>query len=103
MYPHRVRERTLASAPLRSNMVMKRGAMPVTITIPDSIAGAIRLPEGRLQESLLEELAVGLYADGALSLGKARELAGMGKFEFGQLLAKHSVARHFTARSWRMT
>ena len=54
------------------------------------------MPEARLQESLLEELAVTLYADGALSFGKARELAGVGKFEFGQLLAKHSMPRHYT-------
>jgi predicted HTH domain antitoxin len=71
--------------------------MSVTITIPDSIVGAIKLPEAHLQESLREELAVTLYADGALSFGKARELAEVGKFEFGQLLAKHSIPRHYTS------
>jgi len=70
--------------------------MSVTITIPDTIAGAIRLPEARLQERLCEELAVMLYADGALAFGKARELAGVGKFEFGQLLVKHGTPRHYT-------
>ena len=71
--------------------------MSVTITIPDSIAGAIRIPEAHLQESLREDLAVTLYADGALSFGKARELADAGKFEFGQLLAKRSISRHYTS------
>ena len=52
--------------------------MSVTITIPDAVAGAIRIPEAHLQERLCEELAVMLYADGALSFGKARELAGVG-------------------------
>jgi predicted HTH domain antitoxin len=71
--------------------------MSVTITIPDTITGAIRLPEARLQERLCEELAVTLYADGVLAFGKARELAGAGKFEFGQLLAKHGTPRHYTS------
>jgi predicted HTH domain antitoxin len=70
--------------------------MSVTITIPDTIAGAIRIPEAHLQERLCEELAVTLYADGALSFGQARELAGVGKFEFGQLLSKHGTPRHYT-------
>jgi predicted HTH domain antitoxin len=70
--------------------------MSLTITIPDTVAGAIRIPEAHLQERLCEELAVTLYADGALSFGKARELAGVDKFAFGQLLAKHGTPRHFT-------
>ena len=70
--------------------------MAVTITIPDSIAGAIRIPEVRLEQSLREDLAMALYADGALSLGKASELAGLDRFEFGQLLAKHGIPRHYT-------
>ena len=70
--------------------------MSVTITIPDAVAGAIRIPEAHLRERLCEELAVTLYADGALSFGKAREIVGAGKFEFGQLLAKHGTPRHFT-------
>jgi predicted HTH domain antitoxin len=72
-------------------------SMPVTITIPDSIVGAIKMPEAHLEESLREELAVRLYADGALSFGKARELADAGKFEFGQVLAKHGISRHYTS------
>jgi len=71
--------------------------MAVTITIADSIAGAIRIPEARLEQSLREDLAMALYADGALSFGKAGELAGLGRFEFGQLLAKHGIPRHYTS------
>lgn len=44
---------------------------------------------------LLVELAVALYAQGTLSFGKARELAGREKYEFGQLLARREVPRHF--------
>ncbi len=39
------------------------------------ILQAIRLPEPRIEQKLLHELAVALYAEDLLSLGKARELA----------------------------
>ena len=70
--------------------------MPLNLTIPDSIAHAIRMPEDRLPTELLCELAVALYARGLLGFGKARELAGLGHYEFGQLLAARGVARHYT-------
>ena len=69
--------------------------MSVQLHIPDSVARAIRLPEERIAQELLEELAIALYAQGILSFGKARELAGMGTFEFGQLLGKRGIPRHY--------
>jgi predicted HTH domain antitoxin len=44
----------------------------------------------------MEELAVTLYAQGILSFGKARELAGKSKYEFGLLLGKRQISRHYT-------
>lgn len=70
--------------------------MPLTLTIPDSIAHAIKLPDSQIQKSLSEELAVALYSDGLLSFGKARELAGMDKREFAGLLGRAQLARHYT-------
>jgi len=69
--------------------------MNVQLVIPDSVARAIRMPEEQLPHGLLRELAVALYAQGFLSLGKARELAGMGKYEFGRLLGERGVPRHY--------
>jgi predicted HTH domain antitoxin len=69
--------------------------MDVQLHIPDSVARAIRLPEGRLSQELLLELSVALYAQGVLPFGKARELAGLGKYEFGQLLGKREIPRHY--------
>jgi len=63
--------------------------------IPDSVAQAIRLPEARMHQELLVELAVALYAQGLLSFGKSGELAGLGKYAFGQLLGKRGVLRHY--------
>ncbi|MBI4318053.1 MAG: UPF0175 family protein [Chloroflexi bacterium] len=69
--------------------------MGLKLNIPSSVAQAIRLPEDRLERELLEELAVALYARGLLSFGKARELAEMGKYEFGHLLGQRGVVRHY--------
>lgn len=69
--------------------------MDVQLRIPDSVVRAIRLPEKRLERELLRELAVALYAQEALSFGKARELAGMSKYEFGQLLGRRQLPRHY--------
>jgi predicted HTH domain antitoxin len=69
--------------------------MSLKLHIPDSVLQAIRLPGRRLEENLLAELAVALYAQEALSLGKARELAGMSKYEFGQLLSRRGIPRHY--------
>lgn len=41
--------------------------MDVQLYIPDSIVQAIRLPEDRIPQELLKELAVALYAQGVLS------------------------------------
>ena len=69
--------------------------MSLQLSIPDTILQAIRLPEQRIEQELLHELAVALYAQNLLSLGKARELAQMDKYEFGQLLARRSILRHY--------
>ena len=69
--------------------------MSLELRIPDSVAEAIRLPEKRLADQLLVELAVALYAQEALSFGKARELAGMTMYEFGVLLGRRGVPRHY--------
>ena len=69
--------------------------MSVQLQIPDTVVQAIRLPEKRLVRELLVELAIALYAQGLLSFGKARELAGMGKYEFGRLLGERDIARHY--------
>jgi len=69
--------------------------MDIEIHIPDSVAQAIRLPEERIPQELLVELAIALYGQRILSLGKARQLAGLGKHEFSELLGKRGVVRHY--------
>ncbi len=69
--------------------------MGFQINIPDSIIQAISLPEDRISQELLIELAISTYRQGLLSFGKGRELAGLGKFEFAQLLGKRGIPRHY--------
>ena len=69
--------------------------MDIQLHIPDSVAQALRVPEEHIEQELLKELGVSLYAHGFLSFGKARELTGLGKFEFGQLLGTRGVSRHY--------
>jgi predicted HTH domain antitoxin len=70
--------------------------MSVRLEIPDSVAQAMRLPEQERAARLLVELALALYAQGILSFGKARELAGLGHYEFGKLLGERGIPRHYT-------
>lgn len=69
--------------------------MSIKLEIPDSIARAMNLPEERIPRELLVELAVALYAQNILSFGKARELARIGKYEFGKLLGERQISRHY--------
>lgn len=69
--------------------------MSLILEIPDTVEQALRLPRTGLQRELLLELAVALYARGVLSLGKASELAKMGKIEFGLLVGRRGVPRHY--------
>lgn len=71
--------------------------MSLSLAIPDSVVQAMRLPEKRLREEMLVELAVALYAQDVLSFGKARELAELSKYEFGRVLGNRQIARHYGA------
>ena len=69
--------------------------MGIHLEIPDHIAQAIRLPPEEQEQQLMIELAVTLYARGILSFGKARELTGLSKYDFGRLLGKRTIPRHY--------
>jgi predicted HTH domain antitoxin len=69
--------------------------MRVTLNIPDSVIDGLRIPEGEILGRLRIELAVGLYGQGALSLGKAAELAEMSRGLFGELVGQRGISRHY--------
>lgn len=70
--------------------------MSVVLEIPDKVAHAIRLPANEQQQALMTELAVALYTRGILSFGKARELTPLNRIEFGRLLGRRDIPRHYT-------
>jgi predicted HTH domain antitoxin len=65
----------------------------VTFEVPQDILDSARLTATELKL----ELAIGLYAQGRLSIGKARELASLSLWEFRQILASRRVPVHYDA------
>ena len=61
------------------------------VSIKPELAGELEVS----QADLLVELAVLLYQREKLSLGRAAQLAGMGKWAFNDLLAARDVPMHY--------
>ena len=66
------------------------------LNIPDSVVQGIRLPEAEIAQRLKTELALVLYAQGVLSLGKGAELAEMSRLLFGELVGLRGIARQYS-------
>ncbi len=71
-----------------------------SISIGDDILNAIRLPKKDKHRILKLELALALYQQGIVSLGKARKLADMGKWEFIDEINRRKIERHYTEREF---
>ena len=65
--------------------------MNVTIDIPQDILDSARISVPEIKV----ELAIHLYAQGRLSIGKARELAEMSLWQFRHLLAARQIPVHY--------
>ncbi|MBU0703541.1 MAG: UPF0175 family protein [Chloroflexi bacterium] len=63
----------------------------VALEVPQDILDSARLTISDLKV----EMAAYLYAQGRLSIGKARELANMTLWEFRQLLALRRISPHY--------
>jgi len=68
------------------------------ITIPTEVKRALRIPEAELETRLRVELAVHLYEEWLLSLGKAAELAQKSRWQFAEELARRNIHRHYTEK-----
>ena len=69
--------------------------MSLQVEIPDEIADSMRLPDTERKQRIKLELALSLYSQRILSFGKARQLAGMSKYHFGQMLGEREIPRHY--------
>ena len=67
----------------------------MTLNIPDSVLRGLRIPDGEVAQRLRIELAIALYVQGALSLGKAAELVDVSRLVFGEMLGQRGIARHY--------
>ncbi len=61
------------------------------LEVPQDVLDSARLTIPELKV----EIAIYLYAQGRLSIGKARELANMSLWEFRQLLASRRIPAHY--------
>jgi predicted HTH domain antitoxin len=69
----------------------------LTLEVPSDVVDALRFPPEEVEGEIRRELALALYRRGGLSLGKARVLAQMSRWQFEQLLGERRVPRHYTA------
>jgi predicted HTH domain antitoxin len=63
----------------------------LSLEVPQDVLESARMSAADLKT----ELALALYAQQRLSIGKARELAGMSLWEFRRLLASRHIAPHY--------
>ncbi len=63
----------------------------INLEIPQDVLDSARLNAAELKI----EIAVYLYSQGRLSIGKARELAGLDLWEFRQILASRRIPPHY--------
>jgi predicted HTH domain antitoxin len=68
---------------------------PLTLEIPGDVVDALRLPDLEKIQRLRLELAVSLYAQGILGLGKAAHLAELSRSEMNHILAQRHVPMHY--------
>lgn len=66
-----------------------------SIEFPPDVIQAMKLPPEEAPWRIRRELAVRLYDKGILSFGKARELAGMTRWAFHDLLGGEGIPRRY--------
>jgi predicted HTH domain antitoxin len=69
--------------------------MSLRLELNDEIRDALRIPPEEQVGRLRRELALRLYEKGLLSLGKARQVADMEKWDFLLLLAQEGICRQY--------
>ncbi len=69
--------------------------MSITLDIPNNIHEALHVSPAEAEKRLKLELAMALYAQNALSLGKAAELAGLDRFDMNDVLAERGIPMRY--------
>ena len=66
------------------------------LEIPEDVLRSLKLPPPERETDLRKELALVLYHREILSMGKARTLARMTRWEFKELLGRRHIPHHYT-------
>jgi len=69
--------------------------LTITLKIPDEVLDTIKLPKKQVEKELRRELAFILYEREIASMGSARKLAELTKYEFIEGLAERGIRRHY--------
>lgn len=72
----------------------------VTIELSEDLMDAVRLPPQEVPARLRRELALRLHEKGLLTFGKARELAGMTRWAFHELLGEEGIPRRYDVQEF---
>jgi len=72
--------------------------MAIVLTIPDEILETLKIPKKKAEKELKKELAFLLYSRELTSMGMARRLAGITKWEFIEGLTERGIQRHYDMR-----
>ena len=67
----------------------------LSIQVSQGLQQAIRLPPEEVPVRLKRELAIRLYDKGLLTFGQARQLAGMTRWGFRDLLGEEGILRRY--------
>lgn len=79
-----------------AKMEVKMNTIGLSLNIQTDILNAVKLPPKEVEHEFRKELALALYQRGVLSLGKARLLAQMTRWEFETLLGERKILRQYT-------
>jgi predicted HTH domain antitoxin len=70
--------------------------MPISVTVPDDVVAALKLPPRSMESDLRKELAVHLVAEGLLPVASACRLAGWSRLAFERLLGERKIPSGYT-------
>jgi predicted HTH domain antitoxin len=76
--------------------------MSITLDIPNHVYEALHVTPDEAEPRLKLELAVALYAQNLLGLGKAAELAGMSRLDLNDILAERGIPMHYGQKDLEM-
>lgn len=69
----------------------------IKIDIPTTLLLALKIPKSDWSQYIYQTLAIELYREGKISLGKAKELAKLtNKWEMIQLLNQHNIPLNYS-------